>query len=156
MTMTDVYEVAAEEAQDLRFHDIVKDFQGAPQGDILILRVPSIEDRDTIQSYIRSVKGGWGEQFRAGKLGRRTEERQLIAGTSLGSRHMLRGEDMGVLEVYAPDVQTAGPLEGPSIRASGRFVVTHPEHAHPSLPAGEYVVLYSRDLAAERLARVQD
>lgn len=153
----DVFSVVAAENQDLRFHDNVKEFQGAPQGDILITRIASADEAGLkALEKIMQAPEGFGPNFRFGKLGPKTKNLQLVSGDSMGSRHCIRGEDASVVTVYAPDPETANPLEGPTIVAEGRFVVTHPEHAWHSLPEGTYKVTYSRDLAADQLRAIED
>ena len=72
---------------------------------------------------------------------------KLAAGDSPGSRHVVVGK------AHAYDRATLpGPLDGPLLHAQERVVLTHPEHAHVSLPAGWYEVCYQRDFAAGPLA----
>ncbi len=78
---------------------------------------------------------------------------QLAPGTTQGSRHCLRQEDLSHIEFYRrPD---ASPLDGPILVAKNRFEVTHPEHAHVNLPPGVYAITYQRQ-HAEELRRVAD
>lgn len=83
------------------------------------------------------------------------DTQQLIPGTSQGSRHVaepparLFVDDNKVLDGIAPTA-----LRGPVVDSSERFLVTHPEHAHISLPKGTYQVLYQLDFQAQR--RVAD
>lgn len=82
---------------------------------------------------------------------RKLQTLNLVPGDlSQGARHAVEGP--GIL--YALPKPTA--LQGPVLVAQGRVQITHPEHAHVSLPAGCYEVLYQRDFAAEELARVRD
>ncbi len=81
--------------------------------------------------------------------------RQLAPGTTTGSRHVVEGE-ADLYSRHAP-----GVLEGPYVHAHERVVLTHPEHAHVSLPAGWYEVRYQRDYEApyqiaHRVQRVLD
>ncbi|MCB9895388.1 MAG: hypothetical protein H6839_13135 [Planctomycetes bacterium] len=85
------------------------------------------------------------------KHGGVTVERQLAPGTSRGSRHCVEGD----ITVYLP-AQNSGQLTGPIISAHDRFTVTHPEHAHFSLPAGFYRVTYQRDFNIREVSRVAD
>lgn len=78
-------------------------------------------------------------------------DRQLAPGTTKGSRHCVDGD----VRLFAPSGEV-DPLTGPIIDASERFTVTHPEHAHISLPSGRYAVTYQRDYAAEERTRVRD
>ncbi len=80
---------------------------------------------------------------------KRTADRQLAPGNTKGSRHILEGK----VDAY----EGGGDLlEGPLLIARERFTVTHPEHAHISLPSGTYRVTYQRDLQMEERARVMD
>lgn len=80
-----------------------------------------------------------------------TGERQLAPGTSRGSRHCVAGK----VTVYLPS-EDDGRLTGPLVDAHDRFTVTHPEHAHFSLPAGFYRVTYQRDFNVREVSRVYD
>lgn len=101
----------------------------------------------------------------------RTTNRQLAPGTTQGSRHVLGVAKTDWLGEWSqPDQlphehevwilpkaeQEKQPLVGPVIVITGRCVVTHPEHAHVSLPSGTYGVTYERDLEREEIARVVD
>lgn len=79
-----------------------------------------------------------------------TTERQLAPGTTRGSRHFVEGD----VEVFEGPL--SNPLVGPTFVASKRFRISHPEHAHFSLPAGIYEVTYQRDFEREEIARVLD
>lgn len=102
--------------------------------------------------------GQWGHQgdiavqmvdrIRGGK---ETKDLQLAPGTTKGSRHIL-SDFVG--RIIIPNRK--GELEGPEFEADERFNVTHPEHAHYSLPAGKYRVIYQRNLELEEIRRVQD
>jgi hypothetical protein len=83
--------------------------------------------------------------------GGETAERQLAPGTTRGSRHCVEGN----VEVYLPAAGD-GRLTGPLIVARDRFTVTHPEHAHFSLPPGAYRVTYQRDFNRQEVERVSD
>ena len=92
--------------------------------------------------------------------GARTQERQLVPGATQGSRHVA----VGAVEVrlgttlppwvQAPPGVLAAALLGPLLRVRRRAVVTHPEHAHVSLPVGTWQVTYQLD--ARTRQRVQD
>ena len=83
--------------------------------------------------------------------GTETWRRQLAPGETQGSRHVVAD---GGVRVYLP--AKPGPLVGPVIVAKERCVVTHPEHAHVSLPSGTYAVTFQRNYAMEEITRVQD
>ena len=65
--------------------------------------------------------------------------KQIAPGSTTGSRHVILGE----ADIYAR--KKNGPLDGPYVHAHERVTLTHPEHAHISLPAGWYEVRYQRD-----------
>ena len=71
--------------------------------------------------------------------GREVSSKQLAPGDTPGSRHIVEGSVL----IYAPPAP--GVLQGPLVHAQERFTLTHPEHAHISLPAGWYEVRYQRD-----------
>lgn len=89
-----------------------------------------------------------------------TAERQLAPGTSQGSRHVLAGdcevftaeaEDVrGLIAEALPGADVPAQLVGPVFRTKGEVTVTHPEHGHRTLPAGEcFAVVYQRAFADE-------
>lgn len=98
---------------------------------------------------VRTMKVG--EWFRQGdvavqrvdtgaKMGAVRGSKQVAVGTSVGSRHIVEGDAVTVHEN-----PKASDLVGPYIVAQERCILTHPEHAHVSMPAGTYVVTYQRD-----------
>ena len=90
-----------------------------------------------------------GDEIRQGdvylyRLGRAPEHgpliasRQLAPGTSKGSRHIMEGP----VSLYEnPDGDDLG---GPYVHVRSRTELTHPEHAHVSLPPGWYETRYQR------------
>jgi len=85
--------------------------------------------------------------------GHQTEVRQLVPGGSQGNRHVVDGP----ARIYTdpqplPWAPTA--LLGPVVVADGRITITHPKHAHVSLPRGSYQITYQLD--AYTLRRVVD
>lgn len=82
--------------------------------------------------------------------GKPYEGHQLAPGSTKGSRHIIEGDGLTLTQPWT------GPLDGPQVEANQRFTVTHPEHAHVSLPSGCYRVTYQRDWEAEELRRVAD
>lgn len=86
--------------------------------------------------------------------GGKAKSRQLAVGNTMGSRHVAEGP----VEVYEGAIPPVWCREwtflGPCLVAQGRFTVTHPEHAHVSLPAGTYQVTHQMD--ARTGARVCD
>ena len=78
------------------------------------------------------------------------ESVQIAVGEGNGARHIMTG-GKGV-RVYAP-VETDNPLRGPIVVVDKgcNGLLTHPEHRHFKIPAGEYSVTFQQDhLAAER------
>jgi hypothetical protein len=71
--------------------------------------------------------------------GAELSSRQLAPGTSVGSRHVLAGP--GALHARA----ILDAHDGPYLHARSRVTITHPEHAHISLPAGWYEVRFQVD-----------
>lgn len=133
-----------------RFHEVVKERQVIPQGDCNLHCVGSLDGRADLE---RRLRVAWPD-VRLGKLGKVTDDPQIVAGHSVGSRHVIAYPDRGVVTIYAPG-DGASPLVGPVIVATERFVLEHPEHAPHSIPAGTYQVIYQRDHAAE-MARLAD
>jgi len=89
------------------------------------------------------------------KAGAPVLNRQLAPGETQGSRH--------IAEAPAQIFQSPGhPLKGiasnallgPLVESAKTWNLAHPEHAHVSLPPGQYQVVYQLDFAAQR--RVQD
>jgi hypothetical protein len=86
--------------------------------------------------------------------GEKTKTHQLAIGDSMGSRHVA-GAPAEVFEgTELPKYCLPWTFMGPCIVAPDRFTVTHPEHAHVSLPAGTYQVTHQMD--AKTGARVID
>jgi len=84
--------------------------------------------------------------------------RQLVDGTSAGSRHMVSGSARvfrgPVRRTVLPICVRETALLGPVVVGTGEFTVTHPEHAHVRCPAGVYQVVHQVDAATRQ--RVQD
>lgn len=81
---------------------------------------------------------------------------QLVPGVSQGSRHCVDGGRVfegKALPKWMPNGRS-DVVMGPVVENGERFTVTHPEHAHVSLPPGCYQVTYQLD--AQSLQRVQD
>lgn len=148
--MDQIMEDAQAADREPRFHEVVKQLEVVPQGDCNLHAIGSLEGRSELEKRIRKV---WPD-FRMGALGMVTTDSQLVPGSTIGSRHVIRAEDRGFLTIYAPSGD-ASPLVGPTIVATARFVLEHPEHAAHSIPAGVYQVVYQRDHAAE-MARLAD
>lgn len=105
--------------------------QYVPQGDINILRLATLPE-----GVIPLSKNA-----------------QLAPGTSRGSRHCIRAEDLVHCEFY--NFVDANPLEGPIIVLKERILIEHPEHADYSFPAGIIAIGYQRRLGDE-IRRSQD
>ena len=86
------------------------------------------------------------------KFGKERGTRQVAVGTTVGSRHVAEGR----LTVYeSVGFQRFEPqFVGPVVVAEERWTLTHPEHAHVSLPAGCYQITHQTD--ARTMSRVQD
>jgi hypothetical protein len=97
------------------------------QGDIYIIRVTANHPR-----------------------GKAISERQLVQGTSLGSRHVLEGP----WKIFAPRVERE--LDGPVIQPMGDDAyITHPTHALcRGVQGHHYAITFQEDAARRR--RVQD
>lgn len=93
--------------------------------------------------------------------GKELGTRQVAVGTTVGSRHVVEGEDVRVYEgaalppgVKEPEWVARGSILGPVVVAEQPFALTHPEHAHHALPPGCYQVTYQADFQTQR--RVAD
>ena len=80
----------------------------------------------------------------------KVHEKQLAPGTTKGSRHVAVGD----VDIFV--VRNKSPLQGPIVRAKSDWTITHPEHAHWQLPAGDYQIVYQQDHAQEEIAAVRD
>lgn len=124
-----IVEAAAAKARpETRVIEDMQPGQAIRQGDIYLIRL----------------------EARPAKLPPAAPGRQLAPGTTRGSRHCVEGP------VTLHELPDAGRLNGPLVIATERFLVTHPEHAHFSLPPGAYQVRYQRNFAVERIERVMD
>lgn len=90
----------------------------------------------------------------AHKRGRALTDRQLAVGATQGSRHVAEAPARVFEGTTAPEWCQPGALLGPCVVARRRLTISHPEHAHLSLPAGTYQVTHQRD--ARTGGRVQD
>jgi len=82
-------------------------------------------------------------------------ERQLAPGESRGSRHVIEGN----VKLFIPSKpgNRNDVLVGPVIVSKERCVLTHPEHAHFSLPAGVISqVYYQMDARQAERTRARD
>lgn len=86
--------------------------------------------------------------------GKRLKSRQLAIGETMGSRHIAEAPASVFAGTTRPEWCDQRTFLGPLVKSKARFVVTHPEHAHVSLPPGEYQITHQMD--ARTMARVQD
>lgn len=138
LTVTQAHEAITESAKtadhNMRHVESIAVGEFARQGDCYLLRL----DKPIT---------GW----------RPTDERQLAPGVSNGSRHVAEG----AVEIFtSPESNPVERLRdgrsrllGPQIVAKERFTVTHPEHAHVSLPAGTYQTSYQLDYVRQQAVR---
>lgn len=87
--------------------------------------------------------------------------RQVAVGTTIGARHVVKGDGVTVFEgKKLPSYLkvrvgfSEADYLGPVVVADGQFVLTHPEHAHHAMPAGVYQVTYQVDESTRM--RVED
>jgi hypothetical protein len=78
---------------------------------------------------------------------------QLAPGTTQGSRHCIRQEDMVNVKFYSLPNPT--PLQGNIMLLEQPIIIEHPEHGDQQWPAGIVAVTYQLR-HAEEVARVQD
>lgn len=86
--------------------------------------------------------------------GAKAQSRQLAIGTTNGSRHMAESPSQVFEGTQIPEWCARGTFLGPVVQSDKRFVVSHPEHAHVSLPPGCYQITHQLDAAT--LQRVRD
>lgn len=125
-----VEEGAEQNKSEVRLIESIDVGKAIRQGDIYIHRVPS--------------------EHAHGKI---RQSRQLAIGTTKGSRHILEGAAQIFEGSKAPDWAKQALL-GPFVEALERCIVTHPEHAHISIPAGTYQITHQLD--ARTMQRVRD
>lgn len=138
----DIAAAATTPDRDIRYLREIKPGQHCRQGDVYLLCVAS----------------------RPSCYAKPTANRQLAPGQSKGSRHIVDGavaiftaderQAREAIRSLPGSVSSRLTLPGPCVEATERFTLTHPEHAHHSLPAGVYVVLYQLDPRSMR--RVED
>lgn len=86
--------------------------------------------------------------------GDKLKDRQLALGNTQGSRHIAEAPATIYAGTTIPEWCDRRTFLGPLVKSKKRFVVTHPEHAHVSLPAGEYQITHQMD--ARTMDRVVD
>lgn len=132
--ITRIQSAASKAKAEVRFHRMHEVGKSAHQGDV----------------YLHAVEA---DHPRGAKL----DDYQLAPGSTKGSRHIMEGE----VEVYAGRAMPANWVTpkwlsglgvrpedvalGPVVVVKSRATLTHPEHAHHSLPAGVYQVTYQLD-----------
>jgi hypothetical protein len=72
---------------------------------------------------------------------------QLAPGTTRGSRHCIKAEDLLYVEFYRLDNATV--LHGPVLKFTQPVTIEHPEHGNQLWPAGIVAITYQRLHAAE-------
>jgi len=154
--MEDLFDIINNIDKDVRHLEVVKELTGVRQGDMYIINItaPTVEARNSLAKTLNETATKYSVAPLAfGDIGKPTTNRQLVNGISTGSRHCISPQDLAVVTILARS-HNAHELEGPMIIATSRFTIEHPEHAHCSLPAGTYQVLYQRDFRTG--LRVQD
>lgn len=86
--------------------------------------------------------------------GKASKSLQLAIGNTQGSRHIAEAPSKVFAGVKAPDYCRQGTFLGPLVISASRFTISHPEHAHVSLPAGAYQITHQMD--AMTMQRVRD
>lgn len=106
--------------------------QYLPQGDINILRLAKVPE-----NMVKTVPNA-----------------QLAPGTSRGSRHCIKAEDLQYCTFYS--FLDANPLEGPVIEFDRDITIEHPEHRNFIWPAGSIVAIGYQRRHADEIRRSQD
>ena len=131
----------------------------------------SVYDRNAWGSRIFRRRRSWTHRFalvgdvvRQGDLyliaieslpnGKKTNERQLVPGTTQGSRHVVEGNVEIVNEVQFKDIPAV--LVGPAFKCNSETTVTHPEHGDKILPADTVWQCVYQQAYADEIRRVQD
>jgi hypothetical protein len=91
--------------------------------------------------------------------GKKLGTRQVAVGTTIGSRHIVVGDDVEVYEgkklppcFKVPEWCSERQMLGPVV--VGTLNLTHPEHAHHKAPCGTFQVTYQADYSTRQ--RVSD
>jgi hypothetical protein len=135
-TLTEVHadlerQAAEKNTQEMRVIENIPMGKAIRQGDVYLRRIEKVPS-EAIHS---------------------TNDLQLAPGNTKGSRHIL--QQSSSLRMFINPNET-NALQGPIIVSDEKVVLTHPEHAHFTLPAGIYSTTYQRDFAQEEIARVRD
>lgn len=86
--------------------------------------------------------------------GKKALTSQLAIGETKGSRHIAESPSVTYIGTTLPEWCRRETFIGPMVKSESRFIVSHPEHAHISFPAGCYMTTHQLD--ARTLARVKD
>jgi len=86
--------------------------------------------------------------------GKKTNQRQLVPGTTQGSRHVVEGDATIVNEVQFKDIPAA--LVGPAFKCNSETTISHPEHGDKILPADTVWQCVYQQAYADEIRRVQD
>lgn len=105
--------------------------QYIPQGDINIFRLPEVPE-SAIPAELSA---------------------QLAPGTTRGSRHCIKSEDLSKCEFFR--LSNPNALQGPIIIFREPVTIEHPEHGDQLWPAAVVAITYQRRYADE-IKRIQD
>lgn len=86
--------------------------------------------------------------------GKETKERQLVPGTTQGSRHVLVGDATIVNKISFKGMPEV--LVGPAFHCNGEVTVSHPEHGDKILPEDTTWQCVYQQAYADEIRRVQD
>lgn len=86
--------------------------------------------------------------------GKETKERQLVPGTTQGSRHVLSGDATIVNKVTFKDMPDV--LVGPAFHCNGEVTIEHPEHGDKILPEDTTWQCVYQQAYAEQIRRAMD
>jgi hypothetical protein len=86
--------------------------------------------------------------------GKALKDRQLALGNTMGSCHIAEKPSQVFEGTTLPKWCDRRTFMGPLVKSKKRFTVSHPEHAHVSLPPGCYQISHQMD--ARTMSRVQD
>ena len=105
--------------------------QYIPQGDVNIFRLPQVPESAILAKL----------------------SAQLAPGTTRGSRHCIKADDLGKCEFFR--LPNANPLQGPIIVFQKSVTIEHPEHGDQLWPPCVVAITYQRRYADE-IKRIQD
>ena len=123
---------AAKPRQEKRVIKSIKPGQMIRQGDIYLINVSGLESIRVFGAT--DVKRS---SFTAQEKSNKTYL-QLVPGSTMGSRHQIKNSEISLFLNPTNESSLVGPL----IVAENEFDLVHPEHAHFTLPSGEYLVCY--------------